>query len=245
MYDLISIGDSAIDHFCKIHDARVITNGKNLQEELCFYFGDKLPVEKYEQILGGNNGNNCVGAARLGLKVGIYTNIGTDAAGKSILEGFKKEGVDTRYVKVNHDSDSNVSILISYKGERTILVYQQPWEYQLPDLDKCRWVYLSSMAETFKKSMVVDHLAAYLSRTGVCLAFNPGTYQLEPGLKRFNSLLILTTLLVVNREEAELILGVAGEKRTEVKKLLRGLSELGPKMVVVTDGEEGSFGYNG
>ena len=55
MFDLISIGDAAVDHFFEISDAHVKLN-KGV-EELCLRFGDKLPVEKYHLSLGGNNPN--------------------------------------------------------------------------------------------------------------------------------------------------------------------------------------------
>lgn len=242
MLDLISFGDTAIDHFCQINDAH-LEKAKDLQKELCLNFGSKLPVQIYKQILGGNNGNNAVGAARLGLKAALCANIGDDPAGKITLEGLKKEKVDVRYVKVNPGLGTNVSVLINYKGERTILVYQNHWDYKLPDLEPARWVYLSSMAESFKDSPVVDQLESFIERSGAKVVFNPGTYQLEPGLKRFNKLLALTTLLIVNKEEAEQVL--KADPGREVKKLLRGLSELGPKMVVITDGKEGSFGFDG
>src|SRR3989338_3079264 len=106
MFDLISIGDAAVDHFFEISDAHVKLN-KGV-EELCLRFGDKLPVEKYHLSLGGNNPNNAVGAVRLGLQTAIYVNVGTDLAGKFTLEKLKEEKVDTRYVVINKGMDSNV-----------------------------------------------------------------------------------------------------------------------------------------
>lgn len=244
MFDLISIGDVAIDHFCKINDAH-LEKSSGLERELCLNFGSKLPVSVYKQILGGNNGNNAVGAARLGLKTAIYANIGDDPAGKFTLESLKKEKVDTRYIKVNPEKVSNTSVLINYKGERTILVYQDRWQYQLPELEPTKWVYISSMAESFKESQVADYLASFVNRTGARVAFNPGTYELEAGLKHFNKMLSLITLLIVNLEEAELILKIDREKKMEVKRLLKGLADLGPQMVIITDGKEGSYGFNG
>lgn len=245
MFDLISIGDVAIDHFCKIHDAHLALGVDKLRRELCISYGDKLSIELYCQTLGGNNGNNAVGATRLGLKTAAYLNIGTDPAGRQAIDELKKMGVDTRYVVVNQGWDSNVSILVSFQGERTILVYQQPWQYRLPELDRTRWVYVSSMAQTFRESEIMNQISSYLERIGASLVFNPGTYQLEPGLKKFAKVLSMTTLLVVNKEEAELILRMSKEKKTEVKRLLKGLADLGSKMVIITDGKEGSCGFDG
>ena len=51
MFDLISIGDPAVDHFFKIHDAHVDVEREG--KEFCLKYGDKLPVEQYCQSLGG------------------------------------------------------------------------------------------------------------------------------------------------------------------------------------------------
>ncbi len=238
MFDLISIGDAAVDLFFKIHDAQIeLDKGA---EELCLRFGDKIPVEQFHQTLGGNNPNNAVGAVRLGLKTAIYLNIGTDLMGKFTLEKLKEEKVDTRYIKVNEGMDSNVSALISFKGERTILTYRQAFKYQLPDLDKTRWVYLSSMGKTALDDNLVKQVENYVERAGASLIYNPGPYELSYGIKKFPKLLSLCKLLIVNKEEAEVIL----KKNQDVKKLLGSLVELGPKMIIITDGKEGSYGFD-
>lgn len=243
MFDLISIGDAAVDHFFKIHDAHV--EFERGGEELCLRFGDKLPVEEYQQILGGNNANNAVGATRLGLKTAIYLNIGSDLAGQFTLSKLKEEGVDSRYVVKNEGMDSNVSALVSFKGERTILTYHQDFKYQLPDLDKARWIYLSSMGKSAQTGNFKEQVENYLERTGASLIFNPGTFELAYGLTKFSKLLSLTKLLILNKEESELVLKVQPGKTADIKKLLKELANLGPKMTIITNGENGSFGFDG
>ncbi len=243
MFDLISIGDGAVDHFFKIHDAHLELERGN--QELCLRFGDKLPVAEYQQILGGNNANNAVGSSRLGLKVAIYLNIGSDLAGQFTLSKLKEEGVDSRYVVKNNGMDSNVSALISFKGERTILTYHQDFKYQLPDLDRVRWIYLSSMGKSAQTGNFKEQIENYLGRTGASLIFNPGTFELQAGLTKFSKLLSLTKLLILNKEEAELVVKVQSGGKTDIKKLLVGLTNLGPKMAIITDGRNGSFGFDG
>jgi len=238
MFDLISIGDAAVDLFFQIHDAEIeIEKG---QKELCLRFGDKLPVDKYMQVLGGNNPNNAVGAARLGMRSAVYLNIGTDEMGKFTLSKLKEEGVDTRYVKVCEGQDSNVSALISFKGERTILTYHQDFKYQLPDLDRAKWIYVSSMGKSAIECNLNGQVENYLERTGASLIYNPGTYELNFGIKKFARLLSLTKLLILNKEEAEQVVG-----GINMKKMLCGLLDLGSKMVIITDGKNGSYGFSG
>lgn len=244
MFDLISIGDCTIDHVFKLSDASLNCLEKD-RCQLCLGFGRKIPVDKYSQTVAGNNANSVVGVSYLGLKTAIYTNVGSDGDGERVIKKLKQFGVETRFIKINEGMESNVSAVVSFQGERTILVYHQPWEYQLPDLDKTKWVYLSSMSETFVKSNIISQVENYLERSGAKLAFNPGTFQLKAGVKKFPRLLSLTSLFIINLEEAKLILGISDEEKVEIKKILRKLADLGPERVVITNSKEGSFGFEG
>lgn len=248
IYDLISIGDSVIDTLIPLSDAEVETDLKTGGQKLCLPYGSKIPVGSSISMVAGNAANNAVGASRLKLKTAIYTNVGNkdeDEADDRIKARFKKEGVDTRYVVETSDLPSNHNVVLSYKGERTILIYHQPWKFHLPDLDKSRWVYLTSMSPSFVESNILDQLINYLERTGAKLTYQPGTFQIKLGIKKQVRLLSLCELFVVNMEEAKHILGHDDNESAPPKKILKKLADLGPKKVVITDGHKGSFGFDG
>lgn len=245
MYDLISIGDARIDNFVHLPKAHISCTLNKEKCEICLNYGDKIPIDDVKCLTAGNNNNNAIGAARLNLKTALYGNIGSDANGKMILDHLKQEGVDTRYVVVNKDVATEQSIVINYQGERTILVYHYPWEYSLPDLDRSKWVYFSSVSFSFSKTHLISQIEQYVERVGASLVYTPGTHQLNFGVKKFPRLLSLTKVIIVNKEEAKKILDIKGDHKVEIKKLLKGLLDLGPSMVVITDGGEGSFGFDG
>ncbi|MDP3948163.1 MAG: carbohydrate kinase family protein [bacterium] len=245
MFDLISIGDVTIDNFVQIHDAEVKCNLNKTECMLCVEYGDKISVDKFVHLVAGNAANNAVGGARLKLRSAIYANVGSDPSGKQIIDKFKEEGVSTRYVVSNEGMESNLSTVLNFQGERTIFVYHQAWKYRLPELDASRWVYFTSVAPSFTESNLLNELAVYLERTGCKLLYNPGTYQIRAGVKKNPRLLSLTELFIVNKEEAKRISGHKDTEDIAIKKLLRGISDLGPKMVVITDGGEGSSGLDG
>ncbi|MBI2017996.1 carbohydrate kinase family protein [Candidatus Daviesbacteria bacterium] len=245
MLDLISIGDATIDNFVQIHDAEIKCNIDKTQCKLCIDYGDKISVDKLTHLVAGNAANNAVGGARLKLNSAIYVNIGSDPAGKQILDKLKEEGVNTEYVVINEGMESNLSTVINFQSERTILVYHQSWIYKLPDLDPSRWIYFTSVSKSFTQSNLQNELAAYLERTGTKMLYNPGTYQIEAGVKKHPRLLSLTEIFIVNKEEATRILYGKDDIEVPIKKLLKAISGLGPGMVVITDGAEGSFGYDG
>lgn len=246
MFDLISIGDSVIDTFIPLEDAEV--GEKYNQRKLMLRFGDKIPVGPAISLVAGNAANNAVGSSRLGLKTAIFTYVGDkdeERYDQRIITKFKLENIDTRYVVHDETLPSNHHIVLNFKGERTILIYHQPWEYKLPDLDRAKWVYFTSLGPTFIKSNLVPDLINYLERTGTKLLFNPGTFQIKLGVKKNARLLSLTEILIVNLEEAKVILGHHERDSIPVKKLLNGIVDLGSKMAVITDGAKGSFGFNG
>lgn len=242
-FDLITIGDVVVDTFITLIDAKVeIVEG---ERKLLLPFGDKMPVESPVSIVGGNSADAAVGASRLKLKTAIYTTIGDDTNGFKVVNTFKKEEVDRRYIALSKKNSTNHHIVLNFKGERTILDYHQPWEYQLPDLDSSKWIYYTSLSPSFVHSSIVSQLTGYLERTRAKLLYNPGTFQIKHGVKRYPHLLSLTEVFILNKEEAKLTLGYEEGDKVPVKKLLKELSDLGPRMVVVTDGGEGSFGFDG
>lgn len=243
MFDLITIGDVTIDTFIKIHDAQVSCDLDKRNCKLCVNYGDKIPVDKLIHMVAGNAANSAVSASRLGLKTAIYANIGDDSSGEDIKKVLKKEGVDERYLMQNTGMESNFSAVIGFKGERTIFVYHQAWKYKLPDLENTRWVYFTSLSDSFTDSNIVNETIRFVQRTGAKLLYNPGTLQIKLGVRKSAQLLSLTDIFIVNKQEAQIILNKKQE--INVRKLLKGLSDLGSGKVIITDGDKGSFSYDG
>ncbi len=157
-YDVISIGDPTIDTFLFIHDIEIKKVGKQLKAMI--NWGDKLPVDELYRTVAGNAANNAVGSARLGLKTAYYTLLAWDVGGREIIHKMKKEKVATEYIMLDDKHSTNASTVISYKGERTILVYHEHRKYKLPKLAPSKWVYLTSMGTGFEK--IYKDLAIYL-----------------------------------------------------------------------------------
>lgn len=246
MFDLISIGDCVVDTFIPLEDAEV--EEKEGQRRLILRYGDKIPVGSSLSLVAGNASNNAIGSSRLGLKTAIYTNIGDkdeEEYDQRIVAKFKSEKIDTRYVMHDKNLPSNHHIVLNFKGERTILIHHQPWKFNLPDLDRTKWVYLTSMSPSYVESNVIDQLINYVERSAAKLVYQPGTFQIKQGVKKQVRFLSLCGLFIVNLEESKILLGHETSENIPVKKLLKGLADLGPKMIVITDGAEGSYGYDG
>ncbi len=235
MYDVIAVGDTTIDMFLRISEGTVQCS---LDEEACklvLDYGGKVPVDSTERIIGvGNAANNVMGITKLGLKGAIYTHVGDDDCGKDMVAKFAREGVPTDYIVYDQGKKTNYSTVIDYQGDRTILVYHADRTYKLPRFKKPKWIYFSSIMGNHDE--LNAELVSYIKKKKVKLAFNPGTHQMRLGVKKLASVLSVTDILFVNKEEGERLVG----KKKTIPGLLRALARKGPKTVVVTNGRKGS-----
>ncbi len=241
MHDFIAIGDTAVDAFIKLKDAKVVCDINKIHCTITLSFGDKIPYESVEEVPAvGNAANASVSAGRLGLSTALVTNLGDDDLGKASLESLKKDNVDTRFIKVETSKKTNYHYVLWYEDDRTILVKHEDYDYSLPELNTPRWLYLSSLGpKTIPFHRAIEH---YLEdQPEVNLAFQPGTFQISEILE-LRSLLKRTAIFFCNVDEAGRILKTAS---TDVEKLLKGLYEFGPKVVVVTNGPRGAHVYDG
>ena len=239
MHDLVSIGDSTIDAFVRLEKAEIemMKNGEQLLE---IPFATKIGIHERVRLMPAGNAHNvAVGSSRLGLDTSFYTVVGDDTNAQIILKNLQRQGVSTTLVQHDRERGTNFHIILSYGAERTILIYHEEYSYSLPKF-YTRWAYYSSVARAGAGSLgkqVTDRVKS----EGFKLALNPGTYQLELGLKALKPILSVTEALFVNREEAELLLG----SKPSTKKLLQGLLKLGPKLAIITDGPKGSYSSDG
>lgn len=239
-FDIISIGDTVFDVFLELEDAKIQCDQNQENCLICISWADKVAVKKVTKVPAvGNSANVAVGCSRLGLKSAFYTILGNDSIGKESFERLKLEGVYKDYIKFDKKGATNYHTVLNFKGERTILIFHEHRDYNLPVLAKSDWIYLSSLGPDHQKlhQQVVDHV----SKTGAKLGFNPGTYQLKDGLEGLKPLIKKTAVFFVNKEEAERLLG----HNEDVKELLRLLHNEGAKIVAMTDGKNGSYSFDG
>lgn len=239
-YRAVAIGDAVVDYFYNLEDAHLHANLDHLNRELCLNFGDKIPVQSVTHVpLAGNAANFAVGATRLGIKSAFYTNVADDNLGRGMIDYMKKEGIGQDYIVVNKGVETNVHAVLNFHGERTILVFHREWQYKLPDMDT-EWIYLSSVADGHLK--LHEDVVRLVKKRDIKLGFNPGTYQLREGMRRLKPLMEVSEVFLVNKEEAQELLEL---RSGSIKKMLVDLHKEGPKITVITDGQNGSFAFDG
>ncbi len=238
--DFLAIGDTVIDTFIKLKDAHVHCNIDKEGCELCMRFGSKVPYEEsITTPAAGNSTNASVAVAKLGLKTAVMTNIGDDQKGKDCLASFKKNNVSTKYITVEKNKSTSHNYILWYDIDRTILTKHTQFDYKFPKIKEVSYIYLTSLAENSISyhAEILEYLKKY-SKTK--LVFQPGTFQIKLGAEKLKEIYNLTEIFFCNKEEAGKILN------TEDKDLLnlsKGIKNLGPKIIFITDGENGSYMY--
>jgi ribokinase len=239
-FDFVAIGDLVMDAFIRLRDAEVHDSVNHETRQLCLRFGDKIPYESVTIVPAvGNSPNAAVAAARLGLRSALISNLGADRNGDECLATLKKEGVGTDWVARHADHATNYHYVLWFQDDRTILIKHQEYPYALPDIGAPKWIYLSSLGENslpFHQT-IAEYLAA---QPEVKLAFQPGTFQIKLGVAQLAEIYRHSEVFFCNVEEAKRILGT---EESEIKVLLQKIAELGPKIVVITDGPRGAYAW--
>lgn len=243
MFDIISIGDSTLDVFFGLDtdDAQVLCELNKDDCIICFHYADKIPVKSFTRVpAAGNAANNAVGSSRLGMQTAIYTILGKDEIGEDIANAFKAEGIADKYLVWDDVHGSNVSIVLNYQGERTILVYHQPRIYGWPkDFGSTKWIYYTSVGK--EHYTLHEPLENFVSSNSANLAFNPGSWQLKEGLETLKPIMKLSKVFAVNKDEAQRLVGEVDD----IKKLLSQVKIHCGGIVLITDGDKGSYVTDG
>lgn len=232
-YDIIAIGDVTTDCFIRLKDAEEMMN--HGVRELCMPFGMKLPYESATEVWAtGNSSNAALCTAKLGLSSALVTSVGGDDNGKKIVESLRTRNVATEFITVHADMKTNYYYILQYGPERTILLQHQPYPKVIPQFAELPgWLYLSSAGDAEFQNSV----GRFCKESGVKLAFQPNTDEIEFGYEPIKELYAAAEIFICNKEEAQSILKTT---ESDVKRLMEAVQALGPKIVVVTDGPNGS-----
>ena len=236
--EVVCIGNATLDVFVHLQ-------GTHLKgRELCLRPGKKIEADRIFFASGGSATNTSVSFARLGIETGIVCALGKDGSAKRIVSELRREKIDCRgIVRLSKFQTAYSAILTGFGADRIILTYggatthlekenQVDWGL----LKKTEWVYAGSF---HSKPKILKKIFDFAYGKGVLVAWNPGRSELKQGLKKLRALLSKTTVLFLNKGEAEEL-----AKGKDLKKNLQKLQGLVP-LVVITLGAKGSIAFDG
>ena len=240
MYDVITVGSATVDVFAKTHFSELIKiiDPKGETDLLAFPSGSKILIDDLEFTAGGGGTNTAVALSRLGHKVGFLGKLGQGTNSDFIHKNLMNEKIDLLCAHGNGNAGYSV-ILDSLDHDRTIFTYKgindklKAEDVPFKKL-KTKWFYFCAMmGESFE---TLEKIAEYAQKNKIKIVFNPSTYLAEKGSRYLKNILGRTELLVLNREEAELLVG-----KDSFDNLLVKLKGLGPRIAVITDGKNNLY----
>ncbi len=245
MLDVLCVGDAKLDIFFQIPNTNPHFGLDKENNKWLISFGEKISVDKYVLDIGGNATNTAVGLSKLGLNVGLMAEIGKDEFSEKILNRFEEEKINTEFLLQTDNEKTSFSVAISYKGDRTLFTEHatRKHDFNFDNLET-KFVYLTSLGKEWEKAY--EKTLNFAEKNNIKLIFNPGTLQIEKRNPIIWSAISKSNILFVNKEEAEELLygkeiNLPINSQNYVKKLLYGLKSLGAKIVVITDGNTGSY----
>lgn len=245
MFDVITIGSATLDVFLRCAHMHINTHlsedsGEN--KEMCLPFGRKMEVDDALFDIGGGGTNAGVTFARQGLNVAAIAKIGKDFAGEKVLHELANEKVNTSFLIQDPNSGTDfATILWAPNFGTTILVYRGKNGLEISNLPaqlpQTKWAYISS---TDGNIDLIPNIKYQMSN--IFISWNPGKKELEQKEKVIAALPQID-LLLLNRTELTELLGE--QQETDIKQLLVKAAALQCKSLIVTDGHNGSYYFNG
>ena len=232
--DVICVGSATVDSFMTIE-----------QPFSKVKLGDKVLVTGLEKHSGGGATNSAAGLRKLGLKVKVLTKLGKDHDSEFIEKELKKYKIKNICLNKSNEN-TDVGTIISSVQEKDRIIYVHKGasrDLSVNDFKKsqlkAKWIYLASLVgKSFQTGKVI---ADYAKKKKIKLLFNPSLYLAKKGKNYLKSVLEATTILVLNKKEAQTLLGT---KKNSYKELLMRLYELGPEAIVITNGKKMIYAFH-
>ena len=264
MYDFITIGSATQDVFIQSDVASIVTVSQlaKKSEFMSFPYGAKTEIADFSKNLGGGAVNTATNLANLGMKTSTIIKLGNDELNNMIKLKLAKSGIDIMNIIDSAKYLTGFSIiLVSFQGDRTVLAHRganahvHENEVNFEAIKNARWVYVSPLSGDSNK--VLDKIANFCQENKINLAINAGTTALKKGAKYFSKILTTAQIVVMNKEEASLVTKIQIRPDTKEEKFSK--QEIHPDMVqmlkylkgecetlvVITDGKNGSYCYDG
>jgi len=231
---------------------KVLCLGEALLDLIAFEPGKRIEEAKNFYLApGGAVCNVAVGLARLGIKVGLITKIGTDPFGKFMLKFLKKEKVDTRLVKITDQHLTGlVLVRLDKKKNPGFFFYGAPGadrmlspaEIREKNFSGIKVFHFGTVSLSMEPVRSATVKALKLAKKAKArISFDPNfrfhLWKNPVQLKKITlSLAPELDLVKLNQEELKFL---TGEKNLE--KGAKMLLKMGTKIVLVTLGRKGAF----
>ncbi len=264
MFDIITIGSATMDVFVECEDANIVSVfTKDKKSEFMSYpYGAKVEISDFASQVGGGGVNTAVNFANLGYKTSAIFKIGDDIYSEGILSSFEGKNVDLSNISQKAKYSTGFSIiLVSFQGDRTVLAHRganaelKKSDINFEAIKKARFLYVAPLNGNSTK--VLDDIVNFANENEVRVCFNAGSTSIKKGFNYLKKILENAHIVVMNKEEASLATDILVRPDTkdvkysnetihpDIKKMFNKLKVRDYQIVVITDGGNGAYAYDG
>lgn len=242
MFDVITFGSAAWDVFMDMPPKFVkkddrLTCGRGF----AFNMGSKIDVPGMRFSFGGGGVNTATTFARQGFRTAYCGMVGDDIPGREVVEHLKRLGIGTGLISQTKERATNNSVVLNAAGiDRVILVYRGASEL----LERKNIVWDKLEAKLFymaplsgRLCRLTEQITELAKKNGAIVAANLGNSQLVMGRACIKSLLARIDILILNKEEAAVMTGVAYDNE---EKIIAQIVRMHPGINVITKGKDGA-----
>ncbi|MCA9459365.1 MAG: phosphoglycerate kinase, partial [Nanoarchaeota archaeon] len=206
--------------------------------------GTKIKIrDNFKFNSGGGGVNVSITISKLNARVGYLGKVSTESKELLLktLKNNKIELIESKETKMacaksillqTRDKDR---VIFTFRGQTNSLEYN---DFDIKSFSSNNYYFTSMSGKSFQTILKMARGIKRLNKNAM-LCFNPSSYILKSE-KNIKKLIKNVDVLVFNYDEAKELTG-----KREMIDCLKDVYDMGPRMVVITDGAHGSYAYNG
>lgn len=232
--DFVVIGSNTIDTGVNVPKSFVEVN-----------IGDKIKIEDdFKTTVGGGGINVSMCLSRLGAKVGYLGKISYESYDmiKDVLDKSKIVMIKSKPTKkpcaksILMDTKDHDRIIMTFRGQNS---YLEESDFSMESFRSNNYYLTSLMGQSLKTQIgIVKKVKARNKKSFFC--YNASSYIIRTESAAIKQLIKSIDVLVLNYDEAQLLSG-----KESVTDCLIEIKKMVSTLVVVTDGSNGSYAYDG
>jgi len=203
--------------------------------------GETILGGEFSTASGGKGANQAVAASRAGGDVTFVARVGDDMFGEKAVKGFKEDGINVEYIKIDTEKPSGVAeIFVDEQGENSIAVasganlnLSTQDIFEIEDTIANSDILLMQLEIPIE---VVKAAAKIARKNGVKVILNPA-----PAQKLDDNLLKNVSVITPNKIEAEMLTGIKINNNSDLEKAANILLSHGIEIAIITLGKKGAY----
>lgn len=203
--------------------------------------GETVTDAEFYQVYGGKGANQAVAAARAGGNVAFVNCVGEDAYTPQMVQNYKNDGIDTRFVFQEKGIASGHALIMIGSAGMNYLSVAPGANYKLtparineamPVIEQAAMIVMQYEIQEETIKYVID----IANRNGI-----PVMWNCAPARAFDVSYIPKINILVLNEVEAGFLAGMLVENESDAEVAAKKLVDSGVEKVIITLGSKGAF----